>query len=157
VLALFLTASGAAYTLTNARLLFVDANARGPIVRSAFPSLTGLSAPGPYVGDLDAILIWTRDNVPSGDAMVFLPGEDPAFFALGRRPRMPSVYYYDVANPYSPAEVARFADALGLRWVFVKDRLQLVEEPALEQGLITALTAHASLIAQVGPYRVYRR
>src|SRR5438128_11763447 len=89
--------------------------------------------------------------------MVFLPGEDPVFFALGRRPRMPSVYYYDVANPYSPAEVARFADAVGLRWVFVKDRLQLVEEPALEQGLITALTEHAGLVAQVGPYRVYRR
>jgi len=70
---------------------------------------------------------------------------------------MPSVYYYDVANPYSPAEVARFADAVGLRWVFVKDRLQLVEEPALEQGLITALTEHAGLVAQVGPYRVYRR
>ena len=157
VLALFLAASGAAYTLTNARLLFVDANAPGPVVRSAFPSLAGLSAPGPYIGDLDAILAWTRDNVPADDAMVFLPGEDPAFFALGRRPRMPSVYYYDVANPYSPAEVARFADAVGLRWVFVKDRLQLVEEPALEQGLIAALTERASLVAHVGPYRVYRR
>ena len=157
VLALFLTMSGAAYTLTNARLLFVDANAPGPVVRSEFPSLAGLSAPGPYIGDLDAILTWTRDNVPAEDAMVFLPGEDPAFFALGRRPRMPSVYYYDVANPYSPAEVARIADEIGLRWVFVKDRLQLVEEPALEQGLIAALTEHASLVAQVGPYRIYRR
>jgi len=157
VLALFLTMSGAAYTLTNARLLFVDANAPGPVVRSEFPSLAGLSAPGPYIGDLDAILTWTRDNVPAEDAMVFLPGEDPAFFALGRRPRMPSVYYYDVANPYSPAEVARIADEIGLRWVFVKDRLQLVEEPALEQGLIAALTEHASLVAQVGPYRVFRR
>jgi hypothetical protein len=157
VLALFLAVSGGAYTLTNARLLFVDANAPGPVVRSAFPSLAGLSAPGPYIGDLDAILAWTRDNVPADDAMVFLPGEDPAFFALGRRPRMPSVYYYDVANPYSPAEVARFADVVGLRWVFVKDRLQLVEEPALEQGLIAALTERASLVAQVGPYRVYRR
>jgi hypothetical protein len=157
VLALFLALSGTAYTLTNARLLFVDANAPGPVVRSTFPSLAGLSAPGPYVADLDAILIWARDNVPADDAMVFLPGEDPAFFALGRRPRMPSVYYYDVANPYSPAEVARFADAVGLRWVFVKDRLQLVEEPALEQGLIAALTERANLVAQVGPYRVYRR
>ena len=157
VLALFLTVSGAAYTLTNARLLFVDANAPGPVVRSEFPSLAGLSAPGPYIGDLDAILTWTRDNVPAEDATVFLPGEDPAFFALGRRPRMPSVYYYDVANPYSPAEVARIADEIGLRWVLVKDRLQLVEEPALEQGLIAALTEHASLVAQVGPYRVFRR
>jgi len=157
VLALFLTASGAAYTLTNARLLFVDANAPGPVVRSEFPSLAGLSAPGPYIGDLDTILTWTRDNVPAEDAMVFLPGEDPVFFALGRRPRMPSVYYYDVANPYSPAEVARIANEVDLRWVFVKDRLQLVEEPALEQDLIAALTEHASLAAQVGPYRIYRR
>ncbi len=157
MLALFLAASGAAYTLTNARLLFVDVNAPGPVVRSAFPSLAGLSARGRYIADLDAILAWTRDNVPADDAMVFLPGEDPAYFALGRRPRMPSVYYYDVANPYSPAEVARIADAVGLRWVLVKDRLQLVEEPPLDQPLIAALTENASLVAQVGPYRVYRR
>src|SRR5256885_9499807 len=99
VLALFLTASGASYTLTNARLLFVDANAPGPIVRSAFPSLVGLSAPGPYIGDLDAILAWARDNVPADDAMGFFPGEGPAFFALGRPPPMPSGYYSDVPKP----------------------------------------------------------
>ena len=157
VLAVFLTASGTAYTLTNARLLFVDVNAPGPVIGSSFPSLAGLAARGPYVGDLDAILAWTRDNVPADEAMLFLPGEDPVYFALGRRPQMPSVYYYDVANPYSPAEVARFADAVGLRWVFVKDRLQLVEEPALEQALVAALTDKATLVARVGPYRVYRR
>jgi hypothetical protein len=157
VLAVFLAVSGTAYTLTNARLLFVDANAPGPVVHSSFPSLAGLSARGPYIGDLDAILAWTRDNAAPGDAMLFLPGEDPAYFALGRPPQMPSVYYYDVANPYSPAEVARFADAVTLRWVFVKDRMQLVEEPALEQALVAALTDEATLVARVGPYRVYRR
>jgi len=149
--------SGAAYTLTNARLLFADVNAPGAVVQSAFPSLAGLSARGPYIGDLDAILFWMRDNVPAEDPFVFLPGEDPVFYALGRRPRLPSVYFFDVANPYSPAEIARFADQVGLRWVFVKDRLQLVDEPPLEQRLIVALTEHATLVAQVGPYRVYRR
>jgi hypothetical protein len=157
VLALLLTMSGTAYTLTNARLLFADVNAPGPVVRSAFPSLAGLSARGPYIGDLDAILFWMRDNVPADDPFVFLPGEDPVFFALDRRPRLPSVYFFDVANPYSPAEIARFADEVGLRWVFVKDRLQLVDEPPLEQRLIVALTDRATLVAQVGPYRVYRR
>ena len=157
VLAVLLASAGAAYTLTNARLLFADMNAPGPVVRSAFPSLAGLSARGPYIGDLDAILFWIRDNVPAEDPFVFLPGEDPAFYALGRRPRLPSVYFYDVANPYSPAEIARFADEVGLRWVFVKDRLQLVDEPPLEQSFIVALTEHATLVAQVGPYRVYRR
>jgi len=157
LLASILALSGAAYTLTNARLLFADVNAPGAVVQSAFPSLAGLSARGPYIGDLDAILFWMRDNVPAEDPFVFLPGEDPVFYALGRRPRLPSVYFFDVANPYSPAEIARFADQVGLRWVFVKDRLQLVDEPPLEQRLIVALTEHATLVAQVGPYRVYRR
>ncbi|TMC70230.1 MAG: hypothetical protein E6J13_09735 [Chloroflexi bacterium] len=156
-LALVLTVSGAAYTLTNARLLFVDANAPGPVIQSEFPALAGLSARGPYIGDLDAILFWIRDNVPPDDAIAFLPGEDPAFFALDRRPRLPSVYFYDVATPYTPSETARFADEVDLRWVFVKDRLQLVEEPPLEQSLIAALTRNATLVTQVGPYRVYRR
>jgi hypothetical protein len=39
----------------------------------------------------------------------------------------------------------------------VKDRLQLVEEPPLEQELITELTRNATLVTRVGPYRVYRR
>jgi len=157
VLASILAMSGAVYTLTNARLLFADVNAPGPVVRSEFPSLAGLSARGPYIRDLDAILFWTRDNVPADDPFVFLPGEDPVFFALGRRPLLPSVYFFDVANPYSPAEIAQFADEVGLRWVFVKDRLQLFEEPPLEQRFVVALTEHATLVAQVGPYRVYRR
>jgi hypothetical protein len=157
VLALLLTMSGTAYTLINVRLLFVDVNAPGPVVRSEFPTLAGLSAPGPYIGDLDAVLFWMQDNVPADDPFVFLPGEDPVFFALGRPPRMPSVYVYDVANAYSPAETARFADDVGLRWVFVKDRLQLVDEPPLEQSMVAALTDHATLVTRIGPYRVYRR
>jgi hypothetical protein len=88
---------------------------------------------------------------------VFLPGEDPAFFALGRKPALPSVYFYDVATPYAPSELARFADAVGLRWVIVKDRLQLTVAPPLEPELVARLTDRATLVATIGPYRVFRR
>jgi hypothetical protein len=155
--ALLLTASGTLYTVTNRDLLFIDVNAAGPVAHSTFPSLAGLSARGPYIADLDTMLVWARDNIPANDPVVFLPGEDPAFFALGWRPRLPSVYFYDVATPYSPTEVARIADEVGLRWVFVKDRLQLWEEPPLEKAFVAALTDRATLYAQVGPYRVFRR
>ena len=157
VLALVLAVTGSAYTLQNFRLRFVDVNASGPVMGSAFPSLAGLSARGPYIADLDAILFWIRDNVPADEPFVFLPGEDPVYYALGRRPPLPSVYFYDVATPYTPAEIARFADEVGLRWVFVKDRLQLIDEPPLEESLVAALTEHATLVARVGPYRIYRR
>ena len=157
LVAVVLTVAGGDYTLSNARLRFIDVNAPGPVTHSTFPSLTGLSARGPYIAELDAMLFWVRDNIPADDPITFLPGEDPSFYALSRRPRLPSVYFYDVATPYTPAEIGRFADATGLRWVIVKDRLQLNEEPPLEQAFVKALTEHATLVTSVGPYRVFHR
>lgn len=159
IIALVLAGFGAVYTLENVRLTFIDVNAAGPVATSAFPSLAGLSARGTYLGDLDAALFWVRDNVPPEDGFVFLPGEDPAYYALGRKPALPSVFFYfgDVATPYTPAELARIADQVGLRWVIVKDRLQGTEVPPLEPDLVSRLTARATLVTTVGPYRVYRR
>lgn len=148
---------GTIYTLSNARLRFADVEADGPVIGSTTPALAGLSARGPYIEDLDAILSWTRDNVPPSDGFVFLPGEDPVFFALGRTPLMPSVYFFDVATPYTPSELARIAEERGLRWVFVKDRLQLDKTPPLTPAIEAALTRDATLVATVSGYRIYRR
>jgi len=148
---------GTIYTLTNARLEFVDVNAPGPVEHATYPSLAGLSARGPYLGDLDEILRWIDGHVGPSESLAMLPGEEPVFFALGRRPVLPSVYFYDVATPYSPDELARIADERGLQWVFVKDRLQLVSEPPLNQAIVAALTARATLVDRVGAYRIYRR
>jgi hypothetical protein len=41
--------------------------------------------------------------------------------------------------------------------VFVKERLQLVEEPPLNPAIVRALTTRATLVATIGGYRVYRR
>ncbi|MDP9245797.1 MAG: hypothetical protein M3O64_04015, partial [Chloroflexota bacterium] len=156
-IALVVTVVGAVSTIENVRLRFIHVNDPGPVATSAFPSLAGLSARGPYLAELDAVLYWMRDNVPPADGFVFLPGEDPAFFALGRKPALPSVYFYDVATPYTPSELARIADEVGLRWVIVKDPLQLTVQPPLEPELVARLTAGAALVTTVGPYRIFRR
>lgn len=155
--ALALVVLGTVYTLTNKRLAFVDVNAAGSVEHAAYPTLVGLSARGPYLGDLDEILRWIDGHVGPSESLAMLPGEEPVFFALGRRPVLPSVYFYDVATPYSPDELARIADERGLQWVFVKDRIQLVEEPPLNEAIVAALTARATLVDRVGAYRIYRR
>jgi len=156
-LALALVLIGTVYTLSEARLFFIDVWASGPVQHSTYPSLAGLSARGPYLADLDEILRWIDAHVPPDETIAFVPGEEPAFFALARRPVLPSVYFFDVATPYSPQELARIADERGLRWVFVKDRLQLTEEPPLTTAIAAALTEHATLVERIGAYRVYRR
>ena len=157
VLSVMLLVSGAAYTLSEDRLEFIDVRAAGPVMRSTYPTLAGLSARGPYLAELDEILRWTEANVPPEDPMAFLPGEDPVFYALSRRPRLPSVYFFDVANPVSFEEIVRSADEVGLRWVFVKERIQMTVAPPLNDAYAAALTRGATLFAEVGPYRVYRR
>jgi hypothetical protein len=157
VIALALTVSGTLYTVTNARLRFVDVNVPGPAHGSTFPTLAGLSAHGPYIADLDEALAWARDHIPPDEPIVFLPGEDPAYFALGRRPPLPAVYFYDVATGYTAPELIAFADASHVRWVFVKDRRQLRQEVPLADDLARALTDGATLVTQLGAYRVYRR
>ena len=156
-LALALVLIGTVYTLSEARLFFIDVWASGPVQHSTYPSLAGLSARGPYLADLDEILRWIDAHVPPDETIAFVPGEEPAFFALARRPVLPSVYFFDVATPYSPQELARIADERGLRWVFVKDRLQLTEAPPLTTAIAAALTEHATLVERIGAYRVYRR
>jgi hypothetical protein len=88
-----------------------------------------------------------------------VPGEEPAYYALRRKPALPTVFFYfgDVATPYTPAEIVRIADDVGLRWVIVNDRLQEALEPPGSSELATLLTARAKLVANVGPYRVFRR
>jgi hypothetical protein len=157
IIALVATVVGTVSTIENVRLKFIHVNAPGPVATSAYPSLAGLSARGPYLAELDAILNWMQANVPPADGFVFLPGEDPVFFALGRKPVLPSVYFYDVATPYSPAELARIADSVGLRWVMVKEPLQLTVAPPLEPELVARLTDRATLVTTIGPYRVFRR
>lgn len=155
-LAVLLAVSGFGYAAGAERLRYIDLGT-GEVTRSSFPTLAGLSARGPYIADLDAVLFWAREHVHPDEPMVFLPGEDPAYFALGMPPRLPSVYFYDVGLPYTPAEIARFADEVGLRWVFVKDRLQLRDEPPQHQAIVAALTERATLVARVSAYRIYRR
>src|SRR5262249_29827002 len=94
VICALLGVSGLSYTLTDPRLRFIDVDPPGPPMRSTFPTLLGLSARGPYIGDLDQILEWTSVHVRPDEAMVFLPGEDPVFYALERRPALRSVFFY---------------------------------------------------------------
>jgi 4-amino-4-deoxy-L-arabinose transferase-like glycosyltransferase len=157
VVSVLLVVSGTPYTLANDRMRFIDLAPTSPIVRSTDPSLWGLSARGPYVGELDELLAWVRGHVAEGEPATFLPGEDPVYFALGLHPGLPVVQYIDGSDPYTPDELLRIAEATGLRWVFVKERLQLQDGPPDGPAIAALLSRDADLVAQFGPYRVYRR
>jgi 4-amino-4-deoxy-L-arabinose transferase-like glycosyltransferase len=157
--ALLLFISGTLYTLGNQRLGFIDLAPNSPIVRSTYPTLFGLSARGRYIVELDETLSWIRHHVGPSEPLTMLPGEDPVYYALGLHPGLPAVQFIDGSNAYSPEELLRIAEKTGLRWVFVKELRQLRSPDDLPQGpvIVELLTRDADLVAQFGPYSVYRR
>jgi dolichyl-phosphate-mannose-protein mannosyltransferase len=157
--ALIIIVFGAQYTLSNARLDFIDLAPNAPIAHSVEPNLWGLSARGRYLGEVDGTIDWIRRHVRPGEPMTFLPGEDPIYYAMSLEPGLPVIQFIDGSNPYTPDELARIADASGLRWVFVKELRQLRAPDDLPQGpiIVALLTRNADFVDIVGPYRVFRR
>jgi hypothetical protein len=151
---LLVLVAGAAYVRADTRLSFLRLD--GAVQTSAFPALAGLSAPGTFVGDLDAALAYLAARVPADDELIAFPGEDPVHFALGRRTRFPVLQFDPTTDPYTPTELRALRDATGVRWIFVKRELQAPAIPNLASNE-AALTEGFDLVGTAGAYAVYRR
>ena len=147
--------AGLTYSLGEYRLGFVHLD--GPVASSTYPGLAGLAAPGPFVEDVDEILRLVDKTVPAGDGIISFPGEEPLFYALGRRPRFPLVAFDFTVDPYAPAELTALRDATGVRWVLVKRDLQLLGTPFNATAKISALTDGFDLASSTFGYDLYRR
>lgn len=184
ILALLLTANGAYYAFCHERLDYValDSNigdsttgnatsgdaedsaaknsAFGPddsLHHSHLPSLRGLAMRGPWLGDFDELADYAARNIPANDAILEVPGEDLFYFATGRTPQFPVILMDNTVNPYSAAELARLAHEKNVRWIIVKRRLQLQEQPIpFRANLLELLSADFQVEKQLRNYDVYR-
>jgi len=130
----------------------------GPPAHAILPALRGLSAPGPYLGDLEELVRFTDAEIPREDGILLLPGEEPFFFATGRVPRFPVQIFDRTTDPYSAEELMAEAKRRGIRWVIVKTRLQSDADPLPEQErTLQQGGKDFRLEARLGGYEVYER
>jgi len=147
--------SGLTYSLGEYRLGFVRLD--GPVATSTYPGLAGLAAPGRYVPEMDQMLRRIDALVPRDDGIVAFPGEDPLFYALGRRPQFPLVAFDVTVDPYTPTELGVLRETTRIRWVLVKRELQLSGPVWNASAKIAALTDGLELVSSAGGYDLYRR
>jgi hypothetical protein len=149
-------AGGVPYVLRNERLVY--ARLDGAPHRSHLASLRGLTVSGEWLPDFEELVAWLDRNVPRGDAILFLPGEDPLYFATGRRPQFPVLMFDRTINPYDPVTIARLADEHRVRWVIVKQRLQLHGTPMPDLNeTVRRVTGGARVAARLRDYVVAER
>ena len=148
---------GGFYTASEERLSYA-ALPDGPAVRSAFPALSGLATPGPFVPEIDELLRYTQANIPFDDGIVLVPGEEPFYFATGRTPRFPVPFFDPTIDPYSSAEIASLVRTHNIRWLIVKTDVQTKGDPTPDRAaLMQLLMQEFTPAAHLRGYDVYRR
>ncbi len=128
VFAAALLVCGGVYATSLARLSYADIP-EGAAVGSQVTALRGMRTPGKYMENFDELVRWTDENIPQGDALLVIPGEDPFYYATGRVPRFPVTMMDPATDPYSAEELMNETRRRGVKWVIMKTKLQSKENP----------------------------
>ena len=153
-----LTTAGAFYIYSNDRLDYVDFE-DGEMQQSSLPQLSGLSIRGDYLPQFEELVAYVNQNIPPDDGILALPGEDLFYYTTGRRPRFPALLFDVTNNPYSPEEIARSARERDIRWLIVKNDLQIEVDKTIDDKdhILELLKPDFKHIESLDNYEIYRR
>jgi hypothetical protein len=155
--ALTLIISGGFYVYSNERLDYANIS-EGDLVHSQLPQLAGLSVRGTYLPDFEELINYTEKEIPREDGILMLPGEDLFYYTTGRQPRFPVLMFDHTVNPYNSDEILAEARAREIRWLIIKNDLQLDEDPLEDkEHLLELLHQDFKQVESLNSYEIYRR
>jgi hypothetical protein len=150
--------SGTFYVRSEERLDYANLS-DGEMTRSTLPQLRGLSIRGRWIPDFEELVRYSNTQIPPDDAVLVIPGEDLFFYTTGRTPQFPVQLFDRTTNPYSPEEIIKLCRDRDIRWVIVKQDLQLDDE-RVEQDkdrLTELLDEDFEQVESLNDYDIYRR
>jgi hypothetical protein len=148
---------GGLYAISLERLSYIQIP-DALLEHSSLPAFRGVAAHGAFLPNLDELVNFAAREVPPGDALLVLPGEDPFYYATGRTPQFPVLLFDPTTDPYSPAELLAESRRLNVRWVILKRVLQLNTDPLPESTETHQLIAQEfAIYRQLAGYDIYRR
>ena len=158
-----LIAAGAFYVYSNDRLDYVDFE-DGDVQQSNLPQLEGMSVRGDYLPDFEELVHYTNENIPADDGILELPGEDLFYYTTGRRPQFPVLLFDVTNNPYTPEQIADMARERGIKWLIVKNDLQIDTDKSSgdktiddKDAIFEAMHSEFKHIESLNNYEIYRR
>jgi hypothetical protein len=148
---------GGLYAVSLERLSYIQIP-DAPAQHSSIPALRGMPDRGPYLSNLDELVEFAAREIPPGDAILLLPGEDPFYYATGRIPQFPVTLFDPTTDPYSAPELLAEARRRDVRWVIVKQVQQISGDPMPERAQSMELVARDyALYRRLGGYDIYRK
>ena len=156
--ALSLLISGGFYVRSHERLDYANLD-DGELKRSTLPQLKGLSVRGDWIPNFEELVRYADREIPRDEGILILPGEDPFYYATGRRPQFPVLLFDHTVNPYSPEEILQIARERNIRWVIIKQDLQDEDEQTEQERdrLTEAVEQDFEQVESLRNYDIYRR
>lgn len=158
VTSLSLLIAGMAYVRSHERLSYANLD-EGELHRATLPRLKGLSTRGDWIPSFEELVHDTNGKIPPDAGILLLPGEDPFYYATGRRPQFPVLLFDHTVNPYSPEQIRAICRERNITWLIVKQDLQN-EEDAVDQEkdkITEALEEDFEQVESLTNYDIYRR
>jgi hypothetical protein len=148
---------GGFYVSSEERLSYADVLG-GPAVHATLPQLRRMTAHGIYLPAFEELVRFANAEIPPGDGLILLPGEDPFYFVTGRTAQFPVLLFDPATDPLSPEQVVEEGRRLGIRWLVVKRKLQIDEDPTPNrEATIDLLQKDFAIYRQLQNYDVYLR
>jgi hypothetical protein len=158
LITLSLFIAGTFYVRSHERLSYANLD-DGELHRTTLARLKGLSTRGDWIPGFEELVHYANSTIPPDAGILLLPGEDPFYYATGRRPQFPVLLFDHTVNPYSPEEIRTLCRERNIQWLIVKQEQQ-DEEDAIdtEKDQITAaLDEDFEQVESLGNYDIYRR
>ncbi len=124
IIGLSLLVAGGFYLTSEDRLSYA-AVTDGAVVHSGRSELAGMSVQGRYLPNFEELLSFASANIPMGDGLILINGEDPFYYVTGRTPQFPILLFDPTTQPYSPEKLRELAMQRNIRWLVVKRELQI--------------------------------
>jgi hypothetical protein len=157
LLAAALFVAGTFYVRSHERLDYANLS-DGDLSHSSLPALRGLSVRGGWLADFDELVRYTEKEIPRDDGILMLPGEDLFYYSTARHPRFPVLMFDHTVNPFSAEEILAQAKARDIRWLIIKQDIQLDEEPLENKNdLLKLLRRDFKQVESLNNYDIYRR
>jgi hypothetical protein len=156
--ALSLLIAGSFYVRSHERLDYANLD-DGELKKSTLPQLKGLSVRSDWIPNFEELVRYAEREIPRDDGILILPGEDPFYYATGRRPRFPVLLFDHTVNPYSPEEILNICRERNIRWVIIKQDLQDEDEQVEQERdrLTEAVEREFEQVESLNNYDIYRR
>ena len=152
-----LLVAGGFYVASEDRLAYA-AVSDGELRHSKLPELAGMSVRGPYLPNFEELVAFAGTNIPQGDGLVMINGEDPFYYVTGRTPQFPVLLFDPTTQPYSPERLRGLVVETNIRWLVVMRVLQIGDDPTPDRAAtLEALGREFVVERKLAGYDVYRR